>query len=362
MILVRVILIFSLVVSMLSSFHLWGGERNFPYSPLIETGTVHEPFDTILMTVAILSWIASLLLRKQRLFLVFSFLLCCWMVVMDVNRLQPWFYCYNAMLAVYIFYNGRVDDPNKYTSYFIILQIIVASVYFFAGLSQLNDRFAEGEFTRVILPLNNYVSDRQFKLFVKFGQAVPYLLVFVGAGLMINSIRYLAIALAILFHVMLLVFLFPSAGQTNYALWISNLVFMALVTLLFSGKTKQRYFSPTFLFQLPLFYIVMAFFVVMPFFNRREQWPDFLSFNFRSNNNRHARFIITREGFDRLPLYEKHFYSFTGYDYELDYEGWAREELNADCYPSIAVFNSIHDYLQRIVPGDVKETELTERQ
>jgi len=262
------------------------------------------------------------------------------------------------MLLVFVFYNGRVDDSNKFTSYFIILQIIFASVYFFCGLNQLNSLFIDTDFSEIISPLKGMISERQFLFFRKMGFMVPYILMFIGLGLIISPIRYLAITLALLVHFSLLIFLFPSSKNQNYALWFSNLSFMTMLLLMFSGKTKQRYFSPTFLFQVPLFYPVMVLFVVMPFFNNRGEWPDYLSSNFKSGNSNSVRISLSEKAAENLPTHITRFctpeYSFLNFDYR----SWCLNELNVECYPEKMVFNSIYNYVKQSDKQLVKEIEL----
>jgi len=297
-------------------------------------------------------------LNKQRLLIFLAFVLSLVLVAFDINRLQPWFYIYNAMLVVFVFYNGRVDDSNKFTSYFIILQIIFASVYFFCGLNQLNKLFVDSDFSEIISPLTRMVSERQFLFFKKTGVVIPYVLMFIGFGLIISSIRYLAITLALVVHFLLLILLFPSAKNQNYALWFSNLSFMIMLLFLFSGKTKQRYFSPTFLFQIPLFYAVMVLFVVMPFFNNGSNWPDFLSANFKSGNPNSVQISLSEKAMEALPESERRFchphYSFMNFDYKA----WYLDDLNVECYPDKRVFNSIYEYLKDSDKQLVKEIEL----
>lgn len=356
--LVRITLIISLIFSVLMSFNLWGGSRVVPYTSLIGANPIPAPFDIVYPLLQILLWASSLVLNRQRLILLAAFGISVLLVLFDINRLQPWFYVYNAMLLLFIFYNGRVDDSNKFTSYFIILQIILASVYFFSGLSQLNHLFIENDFSEIISPLREIVSERQFLFFKKMGMVVPYLLMFIGIGLIISPIRYLAVTLAFILHFLLLIFLFPSSKHPNYALWFSNLSFMTMLALMFSGKTKQRYFSPTFLFQIPVFYPVMLLFVIMPFFNNSGNWPDFLSSNFRSGNNNSARISLSEAAVEQLPedvaQYCSPNYSFQ----DFNYEAWVLDELHSDCYPEDKVFNSIYHYLRDTDGGAVKEIEL----
>lgn len=358
MTLIRMVLILSMVISFLLSFNLWAGYRDFPYAALLHQNFIPAPYDYIPVIILLLIWISSLFFKRERLLLFIAFLISAYLAIMDLNRLQPWFYVYSLMLLVFVFYNGRVDDPNKYTSYFITLQIMFASVYFFCGLNQINSLFTVRDFPEIISPLQTMMSERQFLFFNKLGSVVPYLLLFVGLGLMISPIRYLAITLGICMHILLLIFLFPSEKNQNYALWFSNLCFLIIMFLMFSGKTKQRYYSPTFLFEVPVFYPMLFLFVVMPFFNSKNQWPDYLSFNIKSGNSNFAILSLSPSSTEQLPPYLKKYcepdYTFMVFNYRK----WCLEELNIDCYPEEPVFKSIYEYLKSNEGGGVKEIEL----
>jgi len=358
MMLLRIILIISLVISVLLSLNLWCGYRAVPYSSLIGANPIHPSFDLVYIAIVMLLWLASLFFNRQRLLMFLAFVICVVLVLFDINRLQPWFYIYNSMLVVFLFYDGRVDDSNKFTSYFIILQIIFASVYFFCGLSQLNKLFIDSDFSEIISPLRNMVSERQFFFFKKMGVIVPYLLMFIGIGLIISPIRYLAITLGLLVHFLLLIFLFPSHKNGNYALWFSNLAFILMLLLLFSGKTKQRYFSPTFLFQMPLFYFMAVLFVIMPFFNNSGKWPDYLSSNFKSGNKNSVRFSLSEKAREHMPTSLRRYCNPTYSFLDFDYKSWCLYELNVECYPEPRVFNSIYNYLKESDKQLVKEIEL----
>jgi hypothetical protein len=360
MVLLRVTLILSMAVSMLLSFRLWGAERYFPMSPLIASEQIPAYVNALAAIVFMILLLASLFLKMQRTLLFLAF--CCgvFLVLLDVNRLQHWFYIYNAMLLVFIVYNGRVDDPNKYTSFFIILQSILASVYFFSGFHQLNSLFIETDYSTVISPLKHLVSQRQFRFFQNMGVFVPYFLMFTGLGLIISPLRYLAITLATVMHLLLIIFLFPAGINANATLWFSNISFLVMVFLLFSGKTKQRYFSPSFLFQRPLFYVMMVLFVVMPFFNVSGRWPDFLSSNIRTGNNQTAVISFNKKVYEDLPLYVKSFCQGGDMGYVINYRQWCNHELGADCFPSEPVFRSIDTFVATQGGGN-QATELVLR-
>lgn len=355
--LMRLTLIFSLCLSILFSFPLWLSNRYFPMSGLEGIPPVQAPFDYVVVILALLFAVAALFLRFPRTLICLSILTLVYLVICDINRLQPWLYVYTYMLLVFVLHNGRVDDSNKYTSYFIILQIIPAAYYFFTGLNQLNPDFMDSVFADVISPIRNFTSERQFIFLKKFGVVVPYLLMATGLGLIITPLRYLAVSFAVLMHLVLIILLFPGSKNKDYSLWFSNISFMAMLFILFSGRTKQNYFSPTFLFQIPLFYVVIVLFVVMPWFNGRGRWPDFLSFNHKSGNNYSAVIRLQKKEYERLPVYVRVFCDQKDGAYEVNYRAWALSELHVECFYSQTVFKSIY----RSVGGnsaDVKEVEM----
>jgi hypothetical protein len=130
------------------------------------------------------------------------------------------------------------------------------------------------------------------------------------------------------------------------------------VLLLFSGKTKQRYFSPLFLLQKPLFYMVMVLFVLLPFFNNMNYWPDYLSSNFKSGNNKSAMISLSNRTLESLPN-ELRKYCEPHYGFRVfNYDKWFLEEKHVNAFPSSIVFTSIYEYLKESCEGDVKEIEL----
>jgi hypothetical protein len=109
MVLLRIVLVFTLIVSIFLSGHLWGGYRTFPYAPIINGFFIDQPFDLILIGLAIISWVCSLFLKNHRLFIFCSLCIGVILVLLDINRLQPWFYTFNVLLAILIFYNSCRD-------------------------------------------------------------------------------------------------------------------------------------------------------------------------------------------------------------------------------------------------------------
>jgi len=343
--LLKSVLLLSLLSTVFFSFNLWSGARHFPLVPVWEWAVAPLFVHWILFLLLVFCWFAALFSKFPRLFLFFSLLLSCVLVSMDLNRLQPWFYLYSVMLLVLLFYNGRVDNPNTYTSFFVVLQFVLASVYFFSGLSMLNPDFIHGAFREIIFPIKGVISERQFNFIVNAGRAVPFLFIFSGLALSVESIRFLAIALMSVVHTLLIVLLFPFVGEKSYALWFSNLSFICMLFLLFSGKIKQRYFSPLTLLQKPAFYPILLVFLVFPFFNRGGLWPDYLSSNLKSGNNLTVQLTLSETAYTALPEAIKRFCRHENFNYTIDYNRWCEHEFHAECFPHRLVFQKMYTYL-----------------
>ncbi len=363
MIILRSLVVISLAVSILLSLPLWAGERYFPNSPLINEGLTLLPPYNYLPLLGVLGFLVlSLISIYKRSFLFCAVLVLTYLVLCDINRMQFWVPVYIGMLLVFIWYDGRVDDSSKFTSYFIVLQLIVAAVYFFGGLHRFNSSFVNEVLPQLFKPLQGVISFRQFNLLLKIGRGIPYVMVFIGLGLVISPIRYLALALAVCMHMALLVFLFPSVHQQDYAMWFSNLVFLLLLLFLFSGKTKQRYYSPTFLLQLPVFYLVVFCFVIMPFVNVvGGAWPDCLSFNFLTGAEKRVEIVTGPNTLWHLGYYEPNFYEKRNNTYVLNYEQWCEHELHAHCVTEWPVFTALYAHILDQNEEAVTETVLQEQ-
>jgi hypothetical protein len=353
----RIIITLSLVISFFLSGGLWTGSALFPDAPLFNGLHLDPPFDFILTAMSIISLLVSLFAEKRRAFIFLALLINIFLVMCDMNRLQAWFYIYNATLLVLLFYNGRVDNPGKYTSTFTIIQIIIAAVYIFNGIDQLNPNFISTDFYDVVSPLASISTERQFAFVLKAGTFVPYFLIFIGVGLLIQPVRYLAIFCAWAFHLFMFILLFPSAKNEHYALWFMNIVFAALLFFLFSGKTRERYFSWTILAQKPVFYLVIVAFWIAPLASRFNYWSKAPSASFLCGKSSIHKTSISRQAYAQLPFYLRHFCSESEEGYELRITDWCRHELKSEYTGGPFFNNSPGTGILQLTQSNVKETE-----
>lgn len=355
---VRNTLLISLLLISLFTFPLWTAYREFPLSPAWYWTHAEPWLHLLLYLLLLLAWIFALVSRFQRLFILLSLLLSLGLVCTDLNRLQTWFYLFNAMLLLLLFYNGRVDNPNTYASFYVMLQLMLASVYFYAGLHLLNPDFVSESLVPLMHPLRALCSERQFSFLTRIGIVLPYLYIFSGLGLMIEGLRFFAMCFAGLLHLGLLILLFPAIDGNDYGLWLSNLTFLILLLLLFSGRTQQRYFSALSLLQKPGFYPFLLLFLLLPLLNRRGLWPDTLSANLRSGNTLEARISIGERSYLSLPAEIKACCTRENFGYLLDYRKWSEAVCHAACVPDERVFRSINAYLLRLNGNEADEVSV----
>lgn len=355
--LLRVLAVFAMLACFACTWRLWTSHRLFPAASLVDGGVAADLLPPYLAITAALCFLASILFKWHRLLLVAGLLIVLTLVLFDLNRLQQWTWILWSLLMVLALYNGRVDDPNKYTSYFIILQIIVCSVYFYSGIHKMQSGFVYVELNEALSPLRSLLSERQFAFILKMGAVIPFVFVFVAFALFIAPLRYLGITFALFIHASLILLLWP-LRKGDPAGYLFNIFMIPALVLLFSGRTKQRYFSPGFILQRPVFYPIIAFFLVMPAFNNSGRWPDAMSSNVHSGNNERFTVRFPVGTYLRLPQPVKTFCRPGGSLLTLDHRQWSRFELGMECPEEPHARRAILERLEFWNRGPVKDMEL----
>lgn len=355
--LIKSLLALGLLFSILFSHNLWAGQRWFPACAFIDDFYLGPPYDYMLLALEIILLLLLLVAPQTRLYLFLVLVLHIVWILLDQNRLQPWFYIYSVMLLVLLFYNWRIDNVNNYYSFFIILQLCIAAVYVYSGLQKLNTSFTNETYPWFIKPLQNIFSERQMVSINKTGNVIPFYEIALGLMLLIKPIRYIAIPMAICLHLAIVVLMGPFGNNYNSVVWPWNIFMILLVLLLFSGKTTERYFAISHLFKVPVFYLVIVFFWIMPAFNLFNKWETYLSFSLYSGNNHDGKIILSQNAYDKLPLYIKHYVNKENGSYLLYPKRWCLNELNAPMYPERRIFEKVTLHIQKLTflpPDNVK--------
>ncbi len=356
--LVKVTVAIGMLLSVCCCPNLWAGQRWFPVCPVFDALYVQPPYDYIFLVLEIVLLLALIISSKPRLLIFLILILNLSLILLDQNRLQPWFYLYNCILFVLLFYNWRIDNINNYHSFFIILQLCVSAVYVYSGLQKINPNFVDDTFKWFIKPLSAFFSDRQMQTIVKVGYAVPYIEVFLGLGLLIKPLRFIAVPVAIIMHILIVFLMSPFGNNYNMVIWPWNLIMVVLILLLFSGTTTERFFSITHLFKIPVFYLVMALFWVLPAVNLRNHWETYLSFSLYSGNTHNAKILLSDDAYRKLPFYLRHFVYWEGGEYMLYPKLWCLTELKTPLYPEKRIFEKTTSFVKVLTNCTDKDVKL----
>lgn len=354
--LIKQFALIGILLSVLLSFNLWCGERFFPKVPVFDnfigfTGI----YDYINISVLIILIILSLFDSKRYaviLLLLWSIYLC----IDDQNRLQPWFFMYNVILLVWLFYKKRVDEPNNYHAVFISMQFILAGVYIYSGLQKMNSNFVSDTYPWFISPLENLFSERQMNLFYRFGSIFAYIELLFGFLVLFKPLRFIILPLILFMHIIIIILLSPLGLNQNHVVIPWNCVMIILNLLLFANVKRERFYDFTMLFKTVHFYIVILIIFILPFFSFNNRYDSYLSSSLYSGNTNQISIKISQTGFQKLPFYVKHFTKIDGEFYQLNLKLWANTELGAPCIPEFRVFDKV---IKRIKSKfDLREHEI----
>jgi hypothetical protein len=361
---IKLTVLLGLFCSVVLSYNLWGGPRFFPKAHLFANfQSLQAPFDYLYLILLVILIIVSFLSQSKiptLLLILFSFFLC----IDDQNRLQPWFYNYILILFVLLFYKQRVDESNNYTSIFITIQILVSLIYIYSGLQKFNSHFTTDTLKWLVVPFQDNFSERQINLFLKLGHSIPYLECFIGIGLLIKPLRYLAIPIVIAMHLFILVFLGPLGNNYNPVVWPWNIVMIILNLLLFANVGQERFFDISILFKDVYFYIVITLMLIFPIFSFNNKYDSYLSSSLYSGNTHDCVLILSDNAYNKLPYYIKNFVSKNADYNQLNIKKWAITELNVPCVPEYRIFESVQNYIIHITQSNTQEVKInfTERE
>ena len=350
----RIALTMAMVLSTLLTYNLWAGDRLFPKASLWAANP-GRTLEAVLFFTALACLLGSMFFRWQRVLVGCGLAMLLYLASCDVNRVQPWFFVYASMLLVFVFFNGRVDDPSHYTSLFVALQLMYVAVYFAVALNLARDGGLAERARHLATPLGAFLSERQFNGLLRLVPVVPWLVFLTAAGLVITPVRFLAISVAAGFHVVLLWFQFPH-DPAGWAAWLKNVTFLLLLPLLFSGKTRERHFDATTLFFSPMFYFALGAFYVLPIVKELSHGPRAIPRMPWTSVDKPAAIVVSDPG--TLPAHLRAYCVSVGDTTLLNYEAWCMRELHGTVYPSDRVAYSIltefrhWGVVARIGPGE----------
>jgi hypothetical protein len=327
---------------------LWlSSGRTFPTVPVFDfLPRVPAPFDLVWLLALVALLAASAAAARPRRHLFAALALAAALALWDQNRWQPWFYQYLFMMLLIA---ATPQSPEGEEAALRACGLLVASLYFWAGVQKLNPRF----FAEAVPSLAAELPAALARLATPLGVLVPLTEISAGLLLLTRRGRRVGVALALAMHVCVLLLFFPS--RRNKVVWPWNAAMMVFVLLLFRGGAHglreflpRRALSPQ--------AAAALFFCLLPLLSLFGLWERYLSGALYSGDTAGAEVRMSEGVASKLPTQVrlKARPDATGAA-TLDLNHWSYTELKVPAYPSPRVYRGaaarLCDFAER--PSDV---------
>jgi len=318
-------------ITKLICYKLWLADRLFPLIPVNKAFSAWPPL--LHSTLFVVSMVCMLIilfypLKKITLVLIVAELLSC---VLDQNRWQPWEYQFIFMLAVIAF--NKEDKKMVH-----ILQMIIAGLYFFSGLSKLNSAFIHDIWQHLVLRRWLHIGPMGIWV-IRAGYLLPLIEMSAGIGLLIKRTRKPAMYALCLMHFLILVMLGPFGLNINAVIWPWNLLMPFLLVYLFH---KMPFSFANGLLSKPFAWLVLLCWWILPWLQLWGYWDRYLSSVLYSGGVTQL-FICSgnAEATKQMAAYlEKDFKSIPCRPLISVYK-WGIAEMKTAPYPESRIYNAI---------------------
>ena len=339
--LLKLVVLVSFLTSLLISSKLWGTDRLYPLTPIIDNFSSTPPIvSTLLLALLIGSLVGSIFSARPKVFLWLTILSTAALFSLDQARLQPWAYQYVFMLMALSLFSWKYDDEKGKNLTLDLCRFIVASIYFWSGLQKANPFFVNDIFLWMSTPLMESLQLISESVFRMIGYAVPYIEMAIGIGLYLKKFRATAIGLAVAMGVFVLWALGPIGLGFNAVVWPWNIAMLLFVFILFPRKETL---SVATLFQSSSLFpkIALLTFGFLPVLSLWNIWDAYPSWSLYSGTINVAHISMEKQTYRALPdILQK----YTIPDEKkslLSVTRWSYEELKVPPYPEARVLKNV---------------------
>ena len=268
--LIRLICFFWLIEKIICC-KLWLADRVFPVVPAFPFLFVPSPVHLVLYIISLAGLVALLLYPRNHIigisFLTIELLSC----LLDQNRWQPWEFQFFFFILAFII--NRKKEENILS----VLGFILASMYFYSGISKINPVFVHAVWFQIILTQLLHI-----KPIVSFqpvlyhmGYMLGLLEAIASIGLFFQHTRKMAGTFFIVMHLIVLLIFGPLGINYDVIIWPWNIL-LPLLVYIFVFKTSG--FSVSFKPVLTgMNRFIFILFGIMPVLNFFGYWGYFFS-------------------------------------------------------------------------------------
>lgn len=278
-----------LAIGMLISSGLWSIIRSYPVLPLLP-GISSPGINTTLLLLFTLPLIASIFfLAKRSLLIYISLIALMILVLLDLNRMQPWVYAYALIILSF-----AINSSDK-TSFRADVLLILSLSYIWSGIQKINANYLEAFFPDLVEPI---LGNGPFVLIAGIGS----FLVEITGGFLLLSRRYrkAGIITMIGVHLSILLLIGPLGINTNTVVWPWNLCFILILIQLWSFDEKVSIVQ-SIKDKKPYKMVLILLLGIMPAFSLMQIWPKYLSSALYSGNKIKTELYISDDFKSDLP-------------------------------------------------------------
>jgi len=320
------------LITKLICYKLWLADRLFPLVPVHDSLlNVPNYVHIFFLAVTLLSLIALLVFPAKRwlaiVIIVSEFASC----LFDQNRWQPWEYQFLFMLLPFVF----TRDENRLKTCW---QVIAVGLYFFSGLSKLNQKFIMQGWNGMIL--RDWIGYTIHNTWMfRLGYLMPLIEMGAALALFFNRSRKIGVVLLCIMHGFILLMFGPAGLNINIVLWPWNMLMPFLLLLLFYDQpVNYLVLKP----KHPLLWFTIFCWWILPWLNLFGYLDDFFSGKLYSGKTQYL-FICTSNPHTKKIFADYFAPSSTSSvcDSSISVFKWGIQEMKVPPNPELRVYKQI---------------------
>lgn len=338
------------LIGIFITFPLWHHDRLFPMVPFYTVfSNVGAGIHYSLLAVFLLTIISNVIWEKSWLIiaLIVAIIL---LVLLDQMRLQPWVFIYFLMFIPFILYfnlKGKADK-NISSQMLNYIRILLIGTYAWSGLHKFSTEFIENVYPVMMMGLFKVQQESWLIETKELGYGLAMVEVLIGLGLIFPSTRRWSVLMAIIQHLLIIAWVSPIGGNTNYAILPWNVAMMLLVVFSAYKTNDATRLWPAGLNSLKWSTALLVLFVwILPALNIKDKWDAYLSFNLYTERISHMFVALRQQAIEEVDPEHLKYLAFDNLIDEgkvIDIELWSFQELNVPVYPSPRVHRVIGRY------------------
>ncbi len=345
------VLAVSVLCCLALSWRLWVSRPYYPLVPLLEfVPSLTYPFDYALLGLLVALLLGIVVRPRSRVLIALVLAAFGVLFLQDQSRLWPSFYQFFLLLVLLVSYRrqeGVAGDERILAG----LRFVVAMLYFWGGVQKLNPHFFYDEFPWFVEPVVQLLPFDK-SLLPTVAVLAALFEVLIGVGLLTTRLRPIALAGAMLMHLLIFFSIGPLRDNWNNSSWLWGLTVAAQTWTLFWQAPTFRFktmFAAT-RFQNAPQWLVLLLVGILPALNNFNRWDSALSFNVYSGNVDYAEIHMSPHVVALLPEQIADRVDVGFGKAVLVLNKWSLHEFDANTYPETRIFKAVFREVGSFLP------------